>query len=56
MDDIKGIGKTTRDKLFQHFKTIARMKAASMEEIAEVIGKSKAALLAEALAIDNESK
>ena len=56
LDDIKGIGKTTRDKLFQHFKTIARMKAASMEEIAEVIGKSKAALLAEALAIDNESK
>ena len=56
LDDIKGIGKTTRDKLFQHFKTIARMKAASMEEIAGVIGKSKAALLAEALAIDNESK
>lgn len=56
LDDIKGIGKTTRDKLFQHFKTIARMKAASMEEIAEVIGKTKAALLAEALAIDNGSK
>ncbi len=56
LDDIKGIGKTTRDKLFQHFKTIARMKAASMEEIAEVIGKSKAALLAEALAIDNGSE
>ena len=56
LDDIKGIGKTTRDKLFQHFKTIARMKTASMEEIAEVIGKSKAALLAEALEIDNESK
>ena len=56
LDDIKGIGKTTRDKLFQHFKTIARMKTASMEEIAEVIGKSKAALLAEALAIDNGSK
>ena len=56
LDDIKGIGKTTRDKLFQHFKTIAKMKAASMEEIAEVIGKSKAALLAEALAIDNGSK
>ena len=52
LDDIKGIGKTTRDKLFQHFKTIARMKAASMEEIAGVIGKSKATLLAEALAID----
>lgn len=56
LDDIKGIGKTTRDKLLQHFKTIARMKAASMEEIAEVIGKSKAALLAEALAIDNGNK
>ena len=56
LDDIKGIGKTTRDKIFQHFKTIARMKAASMEEIAEVIGKSKAALLAEALGIDNGSK
>lgn len=56
LDDIKGIGKTTRDKLFQHFKTIARMKAASMEEIAKVIGKSKATLLAEALAIDNGSK
>ena len=56
LDDIKGIGKTTRDKLFQHFKTIARMKAASMEEIAGVIGKSKAALLAEALGIDNGSE
>lgn len=54
LDDIKGIGKTTREKLLLHFRTIARIKASSMEEIAGIIGKSKAILLAEALGIGND--
>lgn len=51
LDDIKGIGKTTRDKLLQHFKTIAKIKASSKEEIAAIIGNAKADIIAEALGI-----
>jgi excinuclease ABC subunit C len=42
LDDIKGIGPATKEKLLKHFKTVSKIKAATFEEIAAVIGKGKA--------------
>lgn len=39
---IKGIGEATAKKLLQHFKSVARIKKASEEDLAAVIGKSAA--------------
>jgi excinuclease ABC subunit C len=45
LDDIKGIGAATKEKLLKHFKSVAKIKAASFEDIAEVVGKRKAKLI-----------
>ncbi len=42
LDEIKGIGPKIKQKLFDHFKTIENIKAASLEELGNVIGKAKA--------------
>ena len=47
--DIKGIGKKSTDELLKHFKSVKRIKAAAVEEIAEVIGNQKARLVREHL-------
>ncbi|MBR4802571.1 MAG: excinuclease ABC subunit C [Bacteroidales bacterium] len=39
---IKGIGPATAQKLLQHFKSVARIKKATEEELSAVIGKSAA--------------
>ena len=49
LDDIKGIGPTTRDALLKAFKSLKRIRAASVEELTEVIGAAKAKLIAEHL-------
>lgn len=47
LDSIKGIGPKTQEKLYARFKTVARMKKASKEELVEVVGlKATEALLA----------
>ena len=45
LDDIKGIGEKTKEQLFRHFKTIKKLKEASLEEVATVIGQAKAKIL-----------
>lgn len=45
LDDIKGIGQKTKEALLKHFKSIARLKKATEEEIISVVGKSKAKAL-----------
>lgn len=47
LDGIKGIGPATAAKLMKHFKSLKRLKVALPEEIERVVGKSKAAILAE---------
>lgn len=47
LDDIKGIGPTTRDALLKAFKSLKRIREASAEELTEVIGAAKAKLIAE---------
>lgn len=49
LDDIKGIGEKTKEQLFRHFKTIKKLKEASLEEVATVIGRAKAKILKENL-------
>ena len=39
---IKGVGEATQQKLLQHFKSVKRLKSASLEEIEAVVGKSMA--------------
>ncbi|HNR85304.1 MAG TPA: excinuclease ABC subunit UvrC [Taishania sp.] len=46
---IDGIGEKTQIALMKKFKTVSRIKAASLEELTEVIGKSKATLVKNAL-------
>ena len=45
LSDIEGIGEKTAEKLLKHFKSVKKLKAASLEEIEKVIGKSKAHLV-----------
>lgn len=42
---IKGVGEVTQQKLLQHFKSVKRLKAASLEEIAAVVGPKMAELI-----------
>lgn len=45
IEDIKGVGKSTADKLLRHFKSVKKIKEASFEEIASVVGKKKAEIV-----------
>ncbi|MDE5842757.1 MAG: excinuclease ABC subunit UvrC [Muribaculaceae bacterium] len=47
LDGIKGIGPATQTMLMKHFKSVKRMREASPEEIASVVGKAKASRLTE---------
>lgn len=47
LDDIKGIGPKTKDLLLKELKTVKRIKEASIEEIAAIIGPSKAKIIVE---------
>ena len=42
LDEIQGVGVVTKQKLLKHFKSLKRIKESSVEEMAIVIGKSKA--------------
>lgn len=45
MDELKGIGKSTIEKLLSHFKSMKKIKAASFEEIEQIVGTAKAELI-----------
>lgn len=49
LDRIKGIGEKTKTLLLKEFKSVKRIKEASMEEVATVIGESKAKIVKEGL-------
>ena len=49
LDTIKGIGPKTKEALLAHFKSVKRIKEASIGEIEAIIGKSKAETLKTAL-------
>jgi excinuclease ABC subunit C len=47
LDTIKGIGPTTKTALLTHFKSVKRIREASLEEVVAVVGPSKAKILQE---------
>ncbi|MDQ3072074.1 MAG: excinuclease ABC subunit UvrC [Bacteroidota bacterium] len=52
IEDIRGIGKKTAEKLINHFKSVKKLKEASAEEMEKVVGKARTAVVLKAL---NES-
>ncbi len=55
LDEIKGIGPRTRDLLIKHFRSVKRIREASLEVLIEVIGVNKAKILHDALARNQEN-
>ena len=55
LDEIKGIGPRTRDLLIKHFRSVKRIREASLEVLSEVIGVNKAKILYDALARNEEN-
>lgn len=49
LDPIPGVGKVISQKLLNHFRSVKRIKEASEEEIAQVVGKAKAKVIKEHL-------
>ncbi|MDE5594061.1 MAG: excinuclease ABC subunit UvrC [Muribaculaceae bacterium] len=49
LDDIKGIGPKTAEVLLKHFKSVKRIREASLEDTAALIGPSKAQIVKDAL-------
>lgn len=49
LDDIKGVGKKTTSDLMKAFKSVKRVRLASQEELAEVVGQHKAKIIFEYL-------
>lgn len=49
LDEVKGIGEARKKKLLNHFKSVKKMKEASLEELEAVIPKNTAAKLYEVL-------
>ena len=48
LDNIKGIGEKTKLLLLNHFKSVKRIKEASVEELVALVGKSKAEIISNA--------
>lgn len=49
LDEIKGVGEKTKTALLKEFKSVKRMKEASLEEITAIIGEAKAKIVKEGL-------
>ena len=47
LDDIKGIGLKTRDELLKGFKSVKKIKEATLEQLSETIGATKAKIVYE---------
>jgi excinuclease ABC subunit C len=45
LEELKGVGRKTLEKLLTHFKSVKKIKEASPEELGKIIGKSKAELI-----------
>jgi excinuclease ABC subunit C len=53
LDSIKGIGEKTRTELLRHFHSLKRIREASEDEIASVVGAAKARILTAALSTES---
>ena len=55
LDDIKGIGPKAKEALLSKFKSVKKMKEASLEQLSEVLGPHKAEILAKYFAEKGEN-
>ena len=56
LEEIEGIGGKTIEQLFRHFKTLSKIKSASVEQLAEVIGKARAERIFNHFANENKGE
>jgi excinuclease ABC subunit C len=54
LDDIKGIGPQTKKDLLREFKSVKRIREASADELAAVVGAAKARILTEYFGVSRE--
>ena len=45
LSEIKGIGEKTETQLLQHFKTLNKIRSATEEELAAVVGPARASII-----------
>lgn len=45
LESVEGVGKKTAEKLLKHFKGVTKIKEATIEEVAEIVGKDRAVKL-----------
>lgn len=55
LDNIEGVGPATRDKLLRHFKSLKKIREATLDQLAIIVGHSKAHVIYNAL-YNNGSK
>jgi excinuclease ABC subunit C len=57
LEEIEGIGGKTIEQLFRHFKTLSKIKSATVESLAQVVGNSRAEKIVNYFSADkNETK
>ena len=56
LDSIKGVGPKTAEALLKHFKSVKRIRQASLDEIAAVVGAAKARTITEGFAQNDKNK
>lgn len=56
LDSIKGVGPKTAEALLRHFKSVKRIRQASLDEIAAVVGTAKARVITEGFAQNDKNK
>jgi len=56
LEEVKGLGKATVDKLLQKYRTMSKIEQAPHEEIESLIGKSKAAIVTNYIKQKKEAK
>lgn len=56
LDSIKGVGPKTAEALLRHFKSVKRIRQASLDEIAAVVGAAKARVITEGFAQNDKNK
>ena len=54
LDDIKGVGPATAQALLRRFKSVKRIRLASLDELSAEVGKAKAMIVYNALNTDNQ--
>ncbi|MDE6040256.1 MAG: excinuclease ABC subunit C, partial [Muribaculaceae bacterium] len=55
LDGVKGIGPKTAEALLTHFKSVKRIREASLEQLIQVVGQSKASIVHKALTAKDEN-